>query len=154
MRCKSSLWPSCDSAATSTVWNRRTKLYMAFCHCVMTGNLTPGKLIWLNTNLTELSWLPGNLEISDLSIVQASAGGCYTSCPSWILDPIISIVMFLGPSLKMVNTCSFTLCSMGLSQWLDRAQCDELPVKKDRVLGTRFMILGKKRRKKNSRLYD
>lgn len=53
MHCKSTLWPSCDSAATSTVWNRRTKWYMAFCHCVMVTQLresshdsTPNWLSW------------------------------------------------------------------------------------------------------------
>lgn len=143
-QCTATLWPSCDSAATSTVWNRRTKWYMAFCHCVMVPNSGKAHMTQHQQHLIE----PGNLEISDLSMVQASAEGCYTSCPSWIFDPNISLVMFLGPSLKMVNTCSFALCPMDLSQWLDRTQFDELPVKKERVLGTRFMILGKRRRKK------
>lgn len=65
-------------------------------------------------------------------------------------------------SFEMVNTCIFSLCSMGLSYGWSRTQkrdvmnkeIDFVPVTKERVLGMRFIILGKIRRKKKPCLYN
>lgn len=65
-------------------------------------------------------------------------------------------------SFEMVNTCIFSLCSRSLSYGWNRTQkrdvmnkeIDFVPVTKERVLGMRFIILGKIRRKKKPCLYN